>query len=367
LRIAIEPDALVRDLGVAQQQMVEVAKALSHPTRILIMDEPTSALADEGVQRLFGIMRELKGRGISVVFISHRLNEVLEVTDRVVCLKDGQNSGEIETKAADQDRLVSMMVGRDLGQMYAQRQGRPADEIVLEVRNLSRPPRIREVSFKLHRGEILGLAGLIGAGRTEVARLIIGADKTGSGRMFLDGKAIEIRHPSDAVAHHIAYVPEDRKRFGLVLGASVRENTTLTIHGKILNRLGLICRAAENAITDEYIHKLQTRVSSREQITRNLSGGNQQKVVLSKWLAIQPKVLILDEPTRGIDVGAKTEVHRIINDLADRGVAILLISSELPELLRLADRVAVMRQGRVTAEFPRAAATENAIMKAAVA
>lgn len=367
LNIGIEPDALVRDLGVAQQQMVEVAKALSHRTRILIMDEPTSALAEEGVARLFTTIRQLRDRGISVLFISHRLNEVLEVTDRVVCLKDGQNSGEIQTRSADQDCLVSMMVGRSLDGLYAQRRGKPSDEIALEVRNFSRRPKIREVSFKICRGEILGLAGLIGAGRTEVARLIIGADKKSAGQLFLDGVTIDVRHPADALAHRIGYVPEDRKRLGLVLGMNVRENSTMTIHARLGNRFGLIRRAVEEAVANDQVRKLQIRVSGLEQTARNLSGGNQQKVVLAKWLAIQPKVLILDEPTRGIDVAAKAEVHRIIARLADSGVAILLISSELPELLKLADRVAVMHQGRLTADFPRALATEEAIMKTAVA
>jgi ABC-type sugar transport system ATPase subunit len=367
LRAEIDPDALVRNLGVAQQQIIEVAKALQQNPRVLIMDEPTATLADKEIQILFSIMREFKGRGLAIIFISHKLKEVLEITDRVICLRDGRNSGEIATKLADSDKLVSMMVGRDLSSLYAPRRPTRSAEVVLEVRQFARPPHVNNVSFQLRRGEILGLAGLIGAGRTELARLIIGADRRTSGTLELDGRRVEIRHPSDAVACRIGYVSEDRKRLGLVLGMTVRENCTMTVHRQIVNRLGLISGRAENELADQYIRRLQMKVSSREQITRNLSGGNQQKVALAKWLAIQPEVLILDEPTRGIDVGAKAEVHQIIARLAEQGVAILLISSELSEILHLADRVIVMRQGRLTADLPREFATEETVMKAAVA
>jgi ABC-type sugar transport system ATPase subunit len=237
---------------------------------------------------------------------------------------------------------------------------------VLEVRGLCGPPLIRDVSFRVRRGEIVGLAGLIGAGRTEVAKLLMGAERKTAGTILLDGEVIRIEHPADAVAHGIGYASEDRKQLGLVLPMTVRENTTLAVHRRILNRFGLISAARECEIADAYIGKLQIKVSSREQVTRNLSGGNQQKVVLAKWLAIQPRVLILDEPTRGIDVGTKAEVHRIIADLADEGVAILLISSELPEILHVCDRILVMHEGRLTADLPRQEASEERIMKAAV-
>ncbi|MCX8035542.1 MAG: sugar ABC transporter ATP-binding protein [Candidatus Sumerlaeia bacterium] len=367
LRTDIDPEALVKDLGVAQQQMVEVAKALAHQTKILIMDEPTSALADAEIQNLFAIMRDLKSRGISMVFISHKLREVLEIADRIVCLKDGRNSGEITSREATEDRLIALMVGRELDQLYSQRRGTPSAEVALEVRNLSGPPIIRDVSFSIRRGEILGLAGLIGAGRTELARLLIGAERKTAGQILLDGRPAAIRHPADAVACGMAYASEDRKTEGLVLGMTVRENATMSIHERISTRAGFIRRTAENAIADAQIAKLQIKVSDREQITRNLSGGNQQKVVLAKCLAIRPRVLILDEPTRGIDVGAKAEVHKIIADLADEGVAVLVISSELPELLHLCDRILVMHEGRLTADLPRDQADEESIMKAAVA
>ncbi len=366
LGVSIQPDDLVRNLTVAPQQMIEIAKALAHDTRLLIMDEPTAPLAGAEIEHLFRLMRELKARGVSIVFISHKLNEVLRISDRVVCLKDGENSGEIATRDATEDRLVSMMVGRELDRMYSQRQGRARATVVLEVTSLSGPPRIKDVSFRIHRGEIVGLAGLQGAGRTEVARLIIGAEKKTAGRIFLHGKPTAIRHPVDAVAHHIGYVPEDRKKLGLILNMSVRENSTMAIHKHILNALGLISRPREAAVTDTYAGMLRTKLASREQPVKSLSGGNQQKVVLAKWLAIRPDVLILDEPTRGIDVGAKAEVHRIIADLADRGVAILMISSELPEVLHVSDRILVMHEGRLTGEFSRAEATEEKVMKAAV-
>ena len=366
LRTQINPDALVKNLGVAQQQMIEVAKALSHHTKVLIMDEPTSALAEKEIRSLFDIMRELRGRGISIVFISHKLNEVLEITDRVICLKDGENSGEVATLDTSTDRLVGMMVGRELDHLYTRRSRKPSDEIVLEARELCGPPKIERVSFKLRKGEIVGLAGLIGAGRTEVARLIMGAEKKTGGQIYLNGKPASITHPADAVAYGIAYASEDRKHLGLVLPMTVRENTTMAVHKRILNPFGFISRDREYGITDDYIRRLHIKVSSREQVTRNLSGGNQQKVVLAKWLAIKPKVLILDEPTRGIDMGAKAEVHKIIADLADEGVSILMISSELPEILHVADRILVMHEGRLTADLSREQASEEVIMKAAV-
>ncbi len=366
LRIEIPLDALVRDLGVAQQQMIEVAKALSHRTRILIMDEPTSALAEKEIASLFALMRELKGQGISIVFISHKLNEVLSITDRVVCLKDGANSGEIETKDATEEKLVSMMVGRELDRMYSARKSRPQERIMLEVRNLSGPPHIRDVSFQIRAGEIVGLAGLIGAGRTELARLLIGAEQKTKGTVLLEGREARIQHPSDAVALGIGYASEDRKRLGLVLPMTVRENMTMAVHDRMRNKAGLLSRAKEQEVTSRYIDRFRIKVSSSEQVVRNLSGGNQQKVVLGKWLAIRPKVLILDEPTRGIDVGAKAEVHKIMAELADEGVAILMISSELPEVLHVADRILVLREGRLTADIARVEASEERIMRAAV-
>jgi ABC-type sugar transport system ATPase subunit len=367
LGMRINPSALVSSLGVAQQQMIEIAKALAHETRLLIMDEPTAPLTAAETDHLFKLMFELKARGIAIIFISHKLNEVLHMTDRVVCLKDGENSGEVLTKNATEDTLVSMMVGRELDRMYSRRKGQPSDEVVLEVRNFSGPPRLRDINFKLKKGEILGLAGLAGAGRTELARLIIGADKKTSGTLLLRGKTLSIKTPADAVRNHIGYLSEDRKKLGLILNMSVRENSTMTIHRVISNLLSIISGQKERSVTDNYIRSLKTKVSSREMQVKNLSGGNQQKVAIAKWLAIKPDVLILDEPTRGIDVGAKAEVHKIIADLADAGVSVIMISSELPEVLHVADRILVMHEGRLTADIPRDQANEEVLMKAAVA
>jgi ABC-type sugar transport system ATPase subunit len=367
LGVEIDPDALVRDLGVAQQQMIEIAKALSHKPKILVMDEPTAPLTGKEINILFRLMRDLKSRGIAIVFISHKLKEVLEISDRVVCLRDGEISGTIDTKSATENGLISMMVGREIDRFYSQRKGRAGEEVVFEVRGLSGPPRIRDVSFRVRRGEIVGLAGLIGAGRTEVARLIVGAERKISGQLLLEGREVRIDHPADAVALGIGYVTEDRKKRGLVLPMTVRENSTLSIHPLVSNPLGLLRGAAEREVADRYIGDLRIKVSGREQVVRSLSGGNQQKVLLAKWLAIRPKFLILDEPTRGIDVGAKSEIHRIIADLADGGMSILVISSELPEVLHLSDRILVMHEGRLTADIPREKADEETIMKAAVA
>jgi len=367
LRMEIDPDALVKDLGVAQQQMIEIAKALSHDTKILVMDEPTAVLTELEAKNLFDLMRELKAQGMAIVFISHKLNEVLAITDRVVCLRDGENSGEACTREIGENDLVSMMVGREIDRFYSKRAGQASSEVVLDVRNLTGRPMTRNVSFKLHKGEIVGLAGLIGAGRTELARLLIGAEKVTDGEIWLHGEKVSITHPKHAVARKIAYVSEDRKKYGLVLPMTVRENTTLAVHSRVSNWAGFISGSKERTLTKDFIERLRIKVPHAEEVVNNLSGGNQQKVVLAKWLAIAPDVLILDEPTRGIDVGAKAEVHRIIADLADSGVAILVISSELPEILHVSDRVLVMHEGRMTADIPRSEANEETIMRAAVA
>ena len=366
LKIEIDPDTEVRHLGVAQQQMVEIAKALSEDTQLLIMDEPTSSLAISEIENLFDIVRDLRSQGISVIFISHKLDEMLEITDRIVVLRDGQNAGELKTAEATKDGIISMMVGRELGHLFTQRQGAPGEKVVFEVQGLSGPPNTQDVSFQLHEGEILGLAGLVGAGRTELAKLLIGAEKKSAGSLLLDGQPIEIKSPVDSVKFGIAYVPEDRKQLGLVLPMGTRENLSLSIHPKLTGLLNIINGANEKTICNKYVDRLSIKISSLEQVVNNLSGGNQQKVVIGKWLASEPKVLILDEPTRGIDVGAKAEVHRIITELADEGVSILVISSELPEILGLADRVLVMHEGRITADLPKEQADQETIMRAAV-
>lgn len=365
LDVTVDMDTEVKKLGTAQQQMIEIAKALLTNASLLIMDEPTSSLSDRETTKLFGIIRELKSRGISVIFISHKLDEVFEITDRIVVLRDGENVGELVTKNSTQKQLITKMVGREISNFYTKRTSKAADEVVFEAKNLSGPPYVEDVSFAVRKGEIVGLAGLIGAGRTETARLIIGAVKKTKGEVLLNGKPVEIRSPEEAVAHGIAYLPEDRKVQSLVLNMTVRDNLTMSIHKVLTNWLGIINRTQEREITDKYIKSLDIKLTNREQIISNLSGGNQQKVVIAKWLATVPRLLILDEPTRGIDVHAKSEVHRIIAELADSGVSIVFISSELPEILGLSDRVVVMREGKVRTVLDRKDATQETIMSAA--
>ena len=368
LHFNIDPKALVQDLGAAQQQMIEIAKALSHETKILILDEPTAVLTDKEIIKLLQVIENLKSNGMSVLFISHKLNEIKSISDRVFCLRDGQNSGNAHTKDICEDDMVAMMVGRNAEDIYGKKIHRDIpDDYVLEVSNLSGPPFIKDINFKLRRGEILGLAGLIAAGRTEVAMLLSGAVQKTAGDIIIEGKKVVINNPADSVKNGIAYVSEDRKKLGLVLNMTVRENTTMAVHDRVSER-SFIKRKLENIISDRYIKRFNTKVYSREQVIGTLSGGNQQKVCLGKWLAINPKILILDEPTRGIDVGAKAEIHRIIEELAEKeGMSIIVISSELPEVLRLSDRVLVMHEGRLTGDISGEDANEETIMKAALA
>jgi len=365
LGLKLDLDVEVSRLSTAVQQMIEIAKALLTDVKLLVMDEPTSSLTHQETARLFRVIRELKSRGLSVVFISHKLEEVFEITDRIVVLRDGENAGELDPRSGTMDELITRMVGRALGSFAARAPSEAPRAEVLRVEGLG-GPRVADVSFTLHRGEILGVAGLIGSGRTETARMLIGADRRTRGRVFLEGEEVHIGSPRDAVALGIAYVPEDRKVQALVLPMSVRENLTLSIHRLLLRLRTFLSARKENEVTDRYVSALSIKISSREQRVENLSGGNQQKVVIAKGLAIRPRILILDEPTRGIDVAAKAEVHRIVAALADEGVSILLISSELHEILALSDRVLVMHEGRVKGLLARAEATPEAIMSAAL-
>jgi ABC-type sugar transport system ATPase subunit len=366
LGVQIDLDRDLSTLSTALQQMIEIAKALLTNVKLLVMDEPTSSLTGKETERLFRVIRELKARGTSVVFISHKLNEVFEITDRIVVLRDGKNAGELDARTGTVDQLITLMVGRELGSFAAERRKSAPGEELLRVEGLA-GGRVRRASFSLRKGEILGVAGLIGSGRTEMARLIIGADRKTSGRMELAGQELRVASPRQAVAAGIGYVPEDRKVQALVLPMTVRENLTLTIHGLVSRGLSFLSRKKENAVTDEYVRALRIKVSGREQEVKNLSGGNQQKVVIAKWLATHPRVLILDEPTRGIDVGAKYEIYKIMGELAAEGKAILLISSELPELLGVCDRIYVMAKGRITGQLAAPVATQESIMKLATA
>ncbi len=352
--------ALVRDLSVAQQQMVEVAKALAVDARIIIMDEPTSALGEDEVETLFEIIGTLKERGIAIVFITHRLEEVFRIADRVVVLRDGQRVGGMAINKATPDKIIHLMVGRELTDIF-HKEETEIGEPLLEVRGLTRRGVVEDVSFTLRRGEILGFAGLVGAGRTETARLLFGVDRKDAGEIWVDGKQVHISSPVDAVAVGMGLVPEDRGTQGLVLKLPVQENIVLSTLNNY-SHAGWMDQRGLRDIAQSYVNKLDIRTPHLQQKAMFLSGGNQQKVVLAKWLASHPRVLIMDEPTRGIDVGAKAEVHALMSELARAGMGIIMISSELPEILGMSDRILVMHEGRVAAILDRSEATQEKIM-----
>jgi ABC-type sugar transport system ATPase subunit len=353
---------LVGALTVGNRQRVEIAKALSQNARILIMDEPTAALTGADVERLFGIVRRLRERGVGIVYISHRLEEVFALADRVTVLRDGAYVGTRRVAETSTDELITMMVGRTIDNLFPKLPaeiGRP----VLEVRGLSGEPLFRDVDLTLRAGEIVGLAGLVGAGRSELAQAIFGIRPAGSGEILLDGQPVRIDSPGQARRLGIAYVPEDRGTQGLIRPMRLRENLSLALLRQMTRGI-FIDRAAETGLALRSIRQLNIRASGTEQVVEKLSGGNQQKVVLGKWLATAPRVLIMDEPNRGIDVGAKAEIHRLMSGLARDGLAVLMISSELPEIMGMSDRILVMRGGTVVAEFTRAEASQEAIAAA---
>ncbi|MFN0128322.1 MAG: sugar ABC transporter ATP-binding protein [Verrucomicrobiales bacterium] len=362
----IDPDLPCRSLTTAQQQLVEIAKALAFEARLLVMDEPTAALTAHEVDRLFAVIRDLKAQRIGVIYISHRLDEIFAIADRVTVLRDGNNVGDRPIAALNRHEMIEMMVGRALDKEFPPRSPAIGD-VRLELRGLRRGQVVRDVSFDVRRGEIVGLAGLIGAGRTETARLVFGADPREAGEIRLDGRILDIRTPRDAIDAGIALLTEDRKHQGLVLAHPVRENFALPNLDR-LSRLGFIRRGQERTEFHKASSRLAIKLSSPEQPAGHLSGGNQQKVVLAKWLARHCEVLIFDEPTRGIDAGAKFEIYQLLNDLAAQGKAIVMISSELPELIGMADRILVMHEGRLTGEIADARrATQEEIMHLAIA
>jgi len=363
LGVEIPGDKLVKELTVAAQQMIEIAKAISRNAALILMDEPTSALSSKEVDALFNVMRRLKEKGVGVVFISHRLEEVLETVDRIIVMRDGRRVGTMARAEATEAKIIQMMVGRVVG-LFPKEEAK-IGEPVLEVRNLSGRNGVRDVNLTVRKGEIVGLAGLVGAGRTEVARLICGADRITDGSVMIDGKDAKIHNTGDAVSQGIGWVPEDRKQHGLVLGMDVKSNISLAILRRISGATGAINARTERDIANHYVDALSIATPSISQTVSNLSGGNQQKVVLAKWLSSKPKLLIMDEPTRGIDVGAKAEVHALMSHLAQEGIGILMISSEMPEIIGMSDRVVVMCQGRVTGEFARPNLSQEEIMTAA--
>ena len=364
------PNALVRDLSVAEQQMVEIARAISMKSRLIVMDEPTSALSRTEVQKLFEIIRALKRDNISTVFVTHRLEEVFEICDRYTVLRDGRHVGAGTVSETSIDGIIRMMVGRELGLLAKRKTTYATHDIALAVEDLSRRRKNTDASaielhgvwFNVNKGEILGIAGLVGAGRTETARAIFGADKIDSGRIFVEGTPAKISSPRDAIARGIGLVPEDRKQQALFLSLAIRTNLSIAAHDSISSFGMFINAGKEDQLVDEYKKLLNIRMSSPDQIVGNLSGGNQQKVVLARWLALRPKVLIVDEPTRGIDVGAKVEVHNLLFEMAASGIAIIVISSELPEILALSDRIVTMREGHITGEIAGADADQEKLM-----
>jgi inositol transport system ATP-binding protein len=368
--LGLKPFAVVRDLSVAEQQMVEIARALSMKSRLIVMDEPTSALSAAEVQKLFRIVRDLKAQGISVIFVTHRLEEVMEICDRYTVLRDGRFAGAGLVRETTIDGIIRLMVGRQLDALFAHRETATTGEVALRIEGLSRRGKAQDqnatvldnVSLEVRRGEILGVAGLVGAGRTEMARAVFGADRFDAGRVFVDGKAVSIRSPEDAIRYGIGLVPEDRKQQALFLSLGVRVNLSMAAHQRILRGGVFIDETAERRLVEEYRKTLNIRMASPDQTISNLSGGNQQKVVLARWLALRPKILIVDEPTRGIDIGAKVEVHNLLFEMARTGIAVIAISSELPEVLAISDRIVTMREGRVTGEISRQEANEERLM-----
>lgn len=377
LKLNLSPTAIVRNLSVAEQQMVEIAKTVSRQVKVIIMDEPTSSLSEAEVATLFQLIDEMKQNGIGIIFISHRLEEVLQICDRVTVLRDGKHVGDVAVESTSKDDLIRMMVGRSL-ETFFHKEATPTttnaaaaaqQTPVLTVRNLSRHGNaqnpnaevLRNVSFDLRRGEILGLAGLVGAGRTELVRTIFGADPRDSGEILMEGNPVQIRSPLDAIRLGIGLVPEDRKGQGLILGMAVRHNMTLANLASFTS-LGFVRLAAEARSVAEYVQRFQIRTPGIERQVVNLSGGNQQKVVIAKWLMLHPKILILDEPTRGIDVGAKSEIYDLMQQLASSGVSIIMISSEFPELLAMCDRMVCICEGRVTGTLDRNEASLESLM-----
>jgi rhamnose transport system ATP-binding protein len=362
---AIDPETEVRRLSMPEQQLVEIARALGEEARILIMDEPTASLTDQEVDRLFRVIADLKARGVGIIYISHRLEELPRVADRVTALRDGRLVGTRRIDEVDRAGLIRMMVGRELSSVFPKRPVEPG-EIVLEARGLGcRALGVHDVSFQVRVGEMLGVAGLIGAGRTELARVLFGLDPADAGQIRIDGRDVTIGSPAGAVELGLALVPEDRRHHGVILAMSVASNATLATL-RAISRLGLIDFGRERAVAAELVSRLGVKTASIAAPVGELSGGNQQKVALARWLAANPRVLILDEPTQGVDVGAKAEIHRLMGELAAKGLAIVMISSELPEILGMSDRIAVMRGGTIVGTLDRADATQEAILELAL-
>ncbi len=364
LSLDISPETPVSKLPVGGQQMVEIAKAVSTDCKVLVMDEPTSALTNREVDELNRIIHELKKRGVGIVYITHRLEELAPIADRVTVLRDGKFVATRDFKDISIGEIISLMVGREITEKFPH-VACPVGDVVLKVEHLNAGRMVRDVSFTLRKGEILGFAGLMGAGRTETMRAIFGADPVDSGAIHLNGKAVTVKSPSGAIRAGIACVPEDRKKEGLCIELSLRENVALANLDRIKGPLGKVLRHKEVKLTQRAIDDLKIKASSQLMLARNLSGGNQQKVVVGKWLVRDAEVVLFDEPTRGIDVAAKVEIYHLMNQLKQKGIGVLFVSSEMPEILGMADRILVMCDGRVTGEYPASEATQDKIMLSA--
>lgn len=364
LGVDYDPYTKVGKLSIAEQQMVEIAKVLSQNAKLIIMDEPTDALTEKETEKLFKIIKELKESGTGIVYISHRLKEIFEICDDITIFRDGKYIDEKEVSDIDENQLIELMVGRKLENYFPRDEIKLGDEI-LEIKNISNK-YVHDVSFKLKKGEILGISGLVGAGRTELCKTLMGSIKKDSGEIILNRKNLKINSEEEALKQHLFYVSEDRKKDGLILGMSVKENMSLSAIRRFENKFLKINFKKEEKLVDSYISKFKIKTPGMEQLIKNLSGGNQQKIAIGKALMTEPEILILDEPTRGIDVGAKRDIYLLINELKKTGISIILISSEMPEIIGLSDRILVMSNGKITAEFDRKEVTQEKLMKAAV-
>lgn len=362
LKLDINPQEKVGHLTVGKQQMVEIAKALSMDAKVIVFDEPTAALTESEINELFAIIDDLRQKGVGITYISHRMDEIARITDRVTVMRDGEYVGTVNTKDTTKDEIIAMMVGRTIYEDPKAASAVPEDApVVLEVEHLNAGSTVKDVSFVLRKGEILGFSGLMGAGRTEVARLLFGADKKDSGTIKINGKEVDIKSPQDAIREGIGYLSEDRKRYGCIVDMTIANNTVMTnldkyVHGVLINDAEIV------TASDKFVKSLRTKTPSSKQLVRNLSGGNQQKVVIAKWLEQDSDILIFDEPTRGIDVGAKSEIYTLMNELVAQGKSIIMISSELTEILRMSDRIVVMCEGRKTGELDISQATQERIL-----
>lgn len=360
----IDPNDRAGDLSVGQQQMIEIAKSLATNPRAIIMDEPTAALTEREIEVLFEVIESLRKRNVSIIYVSHRMEEIFQICDRITVLRDGEYIGTKNVKDVTFDEVVRMMVGRELGERFPER-NKNIGEVIFEVENLSVSGVFENVTFKVRSGEVLGIAGLMGAGRTEILETIFGYRKKDHGEIKLFGETLEINHPRDAMNKGIAFITEDRQEKGAILEASIRENISLANMKYISNSSGIISRSKERTLIKELIHKFRVNTTNMEQQVKSLSGGNQQKVIIAKWINIEPAVLLLDEPTRGVDVGAKQEIYHIINELSAKGTAIIMVSSEMPEILGVSDRIMVVHEGTVTGMFERENVNQEKIMSAA--